>query len=163
MLDCIIPSTYFPAFVLSSNFSESCLSRLSVRFHCISYCTGWKWLYAATVLCSQLKLCECWSVILPTCIVMHVYLFSRCCTWHYRFSELESFVHNSLLRIKPDLLPVMSHLGVSPKDILLSEPVVTHTSTALMLIWGVVVDILQNSSLEVRTALKTIWCHYILD
>lgn len=82
--------------------------------------------------------------------------FSRGYTRHCRFPELEAFVHNSLLHIKPDLLPVMSHLGVSPKDILLSEPVVTDSSTALMLIWSVVVDILQNSSLEVRPVLKAI-------
>ena len=73
---------------------------------------------------------------------------------HCRFSEMEGFVHKSLLHIKPDLLPAMSHLGVLPKDILLSEPVVTHSSTALMLIWGVIVDILQNSSVEVRSAFK---------
>ena len=54
------------------------------------------------------------------------------------------------MQIAGNLLPVTSHLDLSPRDILLADPVVTHSSTALMLIWCVAVDILQNSSLEVR-------------
>lgn len=36
----LIPSTYFATFVLSTIYSESCLSKLNVRFHCMSYCAG---------------------------------------------------------------------------------------------------------------------------
>ena len=86
--------------------------------------------------------------------IVSVRVCAHCLKSQCRLTELEAFVHTSLLHIKANLLSVASHLDLSPRDVLLANPVVSHSSTALMLIWCVVVDILQNSSLEVSLSLK---------
>ena len=80
----------------------------------------------------------------------------HCLESHCSCTELEAFVNTSCEHIRTNLLSVTSHLDVSPRDVLLADPVVSHSSTALMLIWCVVVDILENSSLEVSPSMQWI-------
>ena len=66
----------------------------------------------------------------------------------FRVQELKHFVHEVMSQIKDDLLPNLVEWGISVKDSLLSQPTLSHNSSALLLMWAVITEVAQKAPME---------------